>query len=152
MLVMRLAPRQRIAPISSVFMFFHVGLVNSAANAAKADIISGVISGKSLCLIVFLKLKIPALLALATHFMARELDGWLMQGVQSMVDGSYTARHLKRHYFPEYFTQTTEAHVSICDEPQLLPSARPEWCEARHTAYPASASGSKPKIHHPCGY
>ena len=35
------------------------------------------------------------------HFMARELDGWLVQGVQSMVDGSYTPRHLKRHYFPD---------------------------------------------------
>ena len=35
------------------------------------------------------------------HFMARELDGWLMPGVQSMVDGSYTPRHLTRHYFPD---------------------------------------------------
>jgi retron-type reverse transcriptase len=35
------------------------------------------------------------------HFMARELDSWLVQGVQSMVDGSYTPRHLKRHYFPD---------------------------------------------------
>ena len=26
------------------------------------------------------------------HFMARELDGWLMQAVQSMLDGSYTPR------------------------------------------------------------
>ena len=35
------------------------------------------------------------------HFMARELDDWLVQGVASMVDGSYTPRHLKRHYFPD---------------------------------------------------
>src|SRR5476649_435918 len=35
------------------------------------------------------------------HFMARELDDWLLQGVESMVDGSYTPRHLKRHYFPD---------------------------------------------------
>ena len=49
-------------------MFFHVGRVNSGANAAKADVIFGVIAGKSLCLIVFSNLKIPALLALATHF------------------------------------------------------------------------------------
>jgi len=68
MLVMRLAPRQRIAPMSSVFIFFDVGRVNSGANAAKADMISGVIAGKSLCLIVFANLKIPGLLALATHF------------------------------------------------------------------------------------
>jgi len=35
------------------------------------------------------------------HFMARELDDWLVQGVESMVDGSYTPRHLKRHYFSD---------------------------------------------------
>lgn len=35
------------------------------------------------------------------HFMARELDDWLVHGVESMVDGSYTPRHLKRHYFPD---------------------------------------------------
>lgn len=35
------------------------------------------------------------------HFMARELDNWLVQGVESMVDGSYTPRHLKRHYFTD---------------------------------------------------
>ena len=35
------------------------------------------------------------------HFMAQELDDWLVQGVESMVDGSYTPRHLKRHYFPD---------------------------------------------------
>ena len=35
------------------------------------------------------------------HFMARELDDWLVQGVESMVDGSYTPRHLKRHYFTD---------------------------------------------------
>jgi len=35
------------------------------------------------------------------HFMAREIDDWLLQGVESMVDGSYTPRHLKRHYFTD---------------------------------------------------
>jgi len=35
------------------------------------------------------------------HFMARELDDWLVRGVESMVNGSYTPRHLKRHYFPD---------------------------------------------------
>lgn len=35
------------------------------------------------------------------HFMARELDDWLVKGATSMVDGSYTPRHLKRHYFPD---------------------------------------------------
>lgn len=35
------------------------------------------------------------------HLMARELDDWLIPGIESMVDGSYTPRHLKRHYFPD---------------------------------------------------
>ena len=30
------------------------------------------------------------------HFMARELDDWLVAGVQSMVKGGYTPRYLKR--------------------------------------------------------
>ncbi|BCA95400.1 hypothetical protein TUM19329_17610 [Legionella antarctica] len=33
--------------------------------------------------------------------MAREIDDWLVRGVESMVNGSYTPRHLKRHYFPD---------------------------------------------------
>ena len=33
--------------------------------------------------------------------MARELDTWLVQGVESIVNGTYTPRHLKRHYFPD---------------------------------------------------
>ena len=35
------------------------------------------------------------------HLMARDLDDWLVQGIESMCDGSYTPRHLKRHYFPD---------------------------------------------------
>lgn len=35
------------------------------------------------------------------HFMAREIDDWLVQGIESLVDGSYTPRHLKRLYFPD---------------------------------------------------
>ncbi len=33
------------------------------------------------------------------HFLARELGDWLPQGIQSMIDGRYTPRHLKRYYF-----------------------------------------------------
>jgi len=35
------------------------------------------------------------------HFLAREINDWLSQGIQSMVDGSYTPRHLKRYYFTD---------------------------------------------------
>lgn len=35
------------------------------------------------------------------HFLARELDDWLLQGIRSMIDGSYSPRHLKRYYFKE---------------------------------------------------
>jgi len=33
------------------------------------------------------------------HFMAREIDEWLVQGIQTVMDGSYTPRFLKRYYF-----------------------------------------------------
>lgn len=36
-----------------------------------------------------------------THFMAREINDWLPRGVQSMVDGTYTPRHLRRYYFTD---------------------------------------------------
>jgi RNA-directed DNA polymerase len=35
------------------------------------------------------------------HFLAREINDWLPQGVQSMVEGNYTPRHLKRYYFKD---------------------------------------------------
>lgn len=35
------------------------------------------------------------------HFLAREIDDWLPKGIQSMMDGSYTPRHLKRYYFQD---------------------------------------------------
>ena len=35
------------------------------------------------------------------HFMAREIDEWLPKGIQSMVDGSYDPRCLKRYYFKD---------------------------------------------------
>lgn len=35
------------------------------------------------------------------HFMARQLNDWLPQGVQSLLDGSYNPRFLKRHYFKD---------------------------------------------------
>ncbi len=35
------------------------------------------------------------------HFLAREIEHWLPQGIQSMIDGTYTPRHLKRRYFQD---------------------------------------------------
>jgi len=35
------------------------------------------------------------------HFMAREIDEWLPQGIQAMIDGTYDPRCLRRHYFPD---------------------------------------------------
>lgn len=35
------------------------------------------------------------------HFMAREIEEWLPQGIQSMQDGSYSPRHLRRFYFDD---------------------------------------------------
>ncbi|MHB1949462.1 MAG: reverse transcriptase domain-containing protein [Gammaproteobacteria bacterium] len=36
-----------------------------------------------------------------SHILAREIDEWLPRGIQDMIDGSYTPRHLKRRYFPD---------------------------------------------------
>lgn len=35
------------------------------------------------------------------HFMAREIDEWLPQGIQAMINGTYDPRCLKRYYFPD---------------------------------------------------
>ncbi|KTD42504.1 hypothetical protein [Legionella quateirensis] len=35
------------------------------------------------------------------HFLARELDDWLVEGVHALIDSRYTPRFLKRCYFPD---------------------------------------------------
>lgn len=35
------------------------------------------------------------------HFMAREINQWLPEGIQSLVNGTYDPRHLKRYYFQD---------------------------------------------------
>lgn len=35
------------------------------------------------------------------HFMAREIDEWLPQGIQAMINGTYDPRCLKRYYFED---------------------------------------------------
>lgn len=35
------------------------------------------------------------------HFMARELQNWLPQGIKTLINGSYTPRFLKRFYFKD---------------------------------------------------
>jgi len=35
------------------------------------------------------------------HYMAREIDEWLPQGIQSLADGTYSPRCLKRYYFSD---------------------------------------------------
>lgn len=44
------------------------------------------------------------------HFMAREMDAWLPQGVQAMIEGNYTPRPLKRIYFKDEVVD--QLHVS----------------------------------------
>ncbi len=44
------------------------------------------------------------------HFMAREQNQWLVQGVHAMMDGSYTPRFLKRYYFKDEMID--QLHVS----------------------------------------
>lgn len=44
------------------------------------------------------------------HYMAREIDDWLPKGIQSMVDGTYDPRCLKRYYFSDEVVD--QAHLS----------------------------------------
>lgn len=44
------------------------------------------------------------------HFLAREMNDWLPQGIQSMIKGNYTPRHLKRYYFKDEVVD--QLHIS----------------------------------------
>lgn len=44
------------------------------------------------------------------HFMAREIDQWLPQGIQALIDGTYDPRCLKRIYFPDEMVD--QVHLS----------------------------------------
>ncbi len=44
------------------------------------------------------------------HYLAREITDWLPQGIQSMIDGSYSPRHLKRYYFVDEMVD--QLHIS----------------------------------------
>jgi RNA-directed DNA polymerase len=35
------------------------------------------------------------------HILDREINDWLPQGIQILIDGSYSPRHLKRYYFSD---------------------------------------------------
>jgi hypothetical protein len=45
------------------------------------------------------------------HIMAREIDEWLPQGIQSLIDGTYDPRFLKRYYFEDEIVD----HVHLSD-------------------------------------
>ena len=51
------------------------------------------------------------------HFMTRAIDEWLIRGVESMREGSYRPRYLKRHYlimiFLGFFSQSTFSATPI---------------------------------------
>lgn len=44
------------------------------------------------------------------HLMARTISDWLTQGVQSIINGTYTSRFLKRHYFKDEMVD--QLHIS----------------------------------------
>ena len=44
------------------------------------------------------------------HLMARNISEWLTQGVQSLINGTYTPRLLKRHYFKDEMVE--QLHLS----------------------------------------
>ena len=101
------------------------------------------------------------------HFMAREIEEWLPQGIQSMVDGSYDPRCLKRYYFADEMVDQLHLSDRIFQHillKQLKPTFKhvmnpncyhlgwPNWRKVCYPTYPASVAGRKAKIHHSCGY
>lgn len=44
------------------------------------------------------------------HFLAREIDDWLPKGIQSMINGCYDPRPLKRYYFIDEIVN--QLHIS----------------------------------------
>lgn len=46
------------------------------------------------------------------HYLAREIEEWLPLGIQSMADGSYNPRCLKRYYFADEMVD--QLHLSDC--------------------------------------
>jgi RNA-directed DNA polymerase len=44
------------------------------------------------------------------HFLAREINDWLPNGIKLMIDGNYTPRHLKRYYFKDEMVD--QLHIS----------------------------------------
>lgn len=44
------------------------------------------------------------------HILAREINDWLPNGIQSMLNGNYTPRHLKRYYFIDEMVD--QLHIS----------------------------------------
>lgn len=39
------------------------------------------------------------------HFLAREIHDWLPHGLGTIINGSYTPRHLRRYYFADAATR-----------------------------------------------
>ena len=44
------------------------------------------------------------------HFLAREINDWLPQGIQSIIDGNYWPRHLRRYHFSD--ETVDQLHIS----------------------------------------
>ncbi len=44
------------------------------------------------------------------HFLARDINDWLPEGIRSVVEGNYTPRHLRRYYFKDEMVD--QLHVS----------------------------------------
>jgi hypothetical protein len=59
--------------------------------------------------------------------MARELDDWLVKGINALIDGSYTPRFLKHYYFKEEMIDQLHLSDRILQHillKQLKPTAR----------------------------
>lgn len=70
------------------------------------------------------------------HFMAREMDDWLVKGIHSVMDGTYTPRFLKRYYFKDEMVDQLHLSDRIMQH-LILKQLKPTFAHVMH-----------PKVYH----
>ncbi|MFT4059500.1 MAG: reverse transcriptase domain-containing protein [Legionella sp.] len=83
------------------------------------------------------------------HFMAREMDDWLVKGIHTLMDGTYTPRFLKRYYFRDEMVDQLHLSDRILQH-IMLKQLKPTFAHVMHPkCYPLHGpSGVKVATQH----
>ena len=65
------------------------------------------------------------------HFMAREMDDWLVKGIHTLMDGTYTPRFLKRYYFKDEMVDQLHLSDRILQH-IILKQLKPTFAHVMH--------------------